>query len=233
MLENFSNFRILSFDCYGTLIDWEKGIIDAMVPFFLSRNVRITDETILELFAKFESESGNYIEYKEVLKRVFKNICESLSIRCDDKEQSLLLESFEHWEPFPDTVEALNLLKKHFKLAIISNVDDDLFEMTRQKLGVNFDYIITAQQVKSYKPSPDVFKYAFKKFCISKDQVLHIAQSLYHDIKPAKDFGLSTVWVNRRMGRKGNGATPFADASPDLEVPDLITLAQLIENTAM
>ncbi len=156
-----------------------------------------------------------------------------MTIKCDDKEQSLLLESFNNWEPFTDTVEALNLLKKHFKLAIISNVDDDLFELTRQKLGVNFDYVITAQQVRSYKPSSEVFKYALKKFGISRDQVLHIAQSLYHDIKPAKELGLSTVWVNRRMGRKGSGATPFAEASPDMEVPDLITLAQLIENTAM
>ncbi|MGB9770734.1 MAG: haloacid dehalogenase type II [Candidatus Kapaibacteriota bacterium] len=232
-MKNFLNFKLLSFDCYGTLVDWEKGIVESLEPFLVSRGVVIDDEQLLEMYAKYESEieNGTYIEYKEVLVEVFNKICGRLSIRINDREKHLLLESFANWEPFPDTISALKSFKKNFKLAIISNVDDDLFKLTQKKLDVEFDYVITAQQVKSYKPSTLIFKYALEKFGISKEHILHIAQSIYHDIVPAKSLGITTVWVNRRKGRKGSGATPPAQGKPDLEVPDLAVLANLIENT--
>ena len=135
------------------------------------------------------------------------------------------MKNFDDWVPFSDTVNALKKLKAKFKLAILSNVDDDLFAISAKHLKVKFDYIITAEQIRSYKPSLNNFKFAIKKIGIPKDKILHIAQSLYHDIAPAKELGLSTIWINRRNGKEGFGATPPASAKPDMEFPDLKSLA--------
>ena len=129
--------------------------------------------------------------------------------------------------PFADTQPALKALERRFRLAIISNTDDDLFARTNQQLDVAFDWIVTAQQVKSYKPSLNNFRQALAHIGLPTEQVLHVAQSLFHDHVPAKQLGLETVWVNRRHGKAGSGATPMADARPDLEVPDLATLVTL------
>jgi len=129
--------------------------------------------------------------------------------------------------PFADTQPALKALERRFRLAIISNTDDDLFARTNQQLDVAFDWIVTAQQVKSYKPSLNNFRQALARIDLPTKQVLHVAQSLFHDHVPAKQLGLETVWVNRRRGKAGSGASPAADASPDLEVPDLATLVRM------
>ena len=129
--------------------------------------------------------------------------------------------------PFADTQPALKAFERRFRLAIISNTDDDLFARTNQQLDVAFDWIVTAQQVKSYKPSLNNFRQALARIGLPTEQVLHVAQSLFHDHVPAKQLGLETVWVNRRHGKAGSGATPIADARPDLEVPDLATLVTL------
>ena len=121
----------------------------------------------------------------------------------------------------------MKTLGRRFRLAIISNTDDDLFARTNQQLDVAFDWIVTAQQVKSYKPSLNNFRQALAHIGLPTEQVLHVAQSLFHDHVPAKQLGLETVWVNRRHGKAGSGATPMADARPDLEVPDLATLVTL------
>jgi 2-haloacid dehalogenase len=131
------------------------------------------------------------------------------------------------WPAFPDTSEALQALKKRFKLGIISNIDDDLFAASNQHLGVTFDWVITAQQVRGYKPSTRNFQVAFDRIGLPGQQLVHVAQSLFHDHVPAKSLGLDTVWVNRRAGKPGSGATPPATAQPDLEVPDLQTFAAI------
>jgi 2-haloacid dehalogenase len=136
-----------------------------------------------------------------------------------------LADSLGHWEPFPDTVEALRALKSRYKLAIISNVDDGLFALTACRLGVEFDWIITAEQVGTYKPSRRNFEVALERMGVPREKLLHAAESLFHDVVPAKELGLSTVWVHRRSGKEGFGATPPADAEPDFVVPDLETLA--------
>ncbi len=128
--------------------------------------------------------------------------------------------------PFPDSPEALKLLSRRFKLVILSNVDDDLFALSAKRLGVEFSDVITAQQVGSYKPDVRNFRLMLERTGNHPKRVLHVAQSLFHDIAPAKSLGLTTVWVNRRHDRPGFGATPPAEATPDLEVPDLITLAR-------
>jgi 2-haloacid dehalogenase len=122
----------------------------------------------------------------------------------------------------------LQALKKEYKLAIISNIDDDLFAFSAQRLQTQFDWVITAQQAKSYKPSLNNFHLALERIGVPKPKILHVAQSLFHDIVPAKALSLSTVWINRRHNLGGFGPTPPAQAQPDLEVLDLQTLAALI-----
>ncbi len=227
---NFQEFEVLSFDCYGTLIDWETGILTALKIIFSNHNVDSSDEQILQRFAQKESnqQSGEYLKYRDVLKRVVQDLAEELSFTPTEAELNALADSIQNWEPFPDTVQALKDLKKRYKLTIISNIDNDLFAYTAKKLEVEFDWIITAEQVKSYKPSLQNFNVAIQQMGISLGQLLHVAQSVYHDIVPAKSMGLAAVWVNRRQGKEGDGATAPASANPDLEVPDLKTLVSLM-----
>ncbi|HEY9743417.1 MAG TPA: haloacid dehalogenase type II [Coleofasciculaceae cyanobacterium] len=227
---NFRQFEVLSFDCYGTLIDWESGILTALKPIILNHNIDIGDKQILELFAEQESiqEAGEYLKYREILKIVVQGLGEKLNFTPAEAELNSLAESIQNWEPFPDTIEVLKVLKKRYKLTIISNIDDDLFAYTAKKLEVEFDWIITAEQVKSYKPSLQNFEVAIQRMGISPDKLLHVAQSVYHDIVPAKSMGIAAVWVNRRQAKEGFGATVPASGNPDLEVPDLKTLVSLM-----
>jgi 2-haloacid dehalogenase len=182
------------------------------------------------MFAQSESsqESGEYLNYREILKRVVQNFGEQLDFTPTEAELNYLPESIQDWQPFPDTVASLKALKKRYKLTIISNIDDDLFAYSAKKLEVDFDWLITAQQVKSYKPSLQNFEVAIERMGISPDKLLHVAQSVYHDIVPAKSMGVTAIWVNRRKGKEGAGATVPASGNPDLEVPDLKTLVSLM-----
>jgi 2-haloacid dehalogenase len=228
---DFNKYEVLSFDCYGTLIDWEIGILAALRPVFAAHNINLTDEQILNLYAEIElrAEEGKFAKYREVLRKVVGELGSRLGFVPSPPELDCLVDSLKNWRPFPDTVEALRALKKTFKLAIISNIDGDLFALSAKQLEVEFDWVITAEQAKSYKPSLHNFKFAVERIGVSPEKILHIAQSIYHDIIPAKILGLSTVWVNRREGKEGFGATPPARARPDLEVPDLKTLVSIME----
>ena len=157
--------------------------------------------------------------------------CTATGIEPSENESTALVDSFKNWPPFVDTLDALAELNKKFGLAIISNVDDDLFEHTRQTLQTEFNHIITAQQARAYKPDLSVFTFALNRFGLPKDQILHCAQSLFHDIAPARIFDIRTVWVNRRKGQTGFGATPPSDARPDYEVPDLRSLVELLASS--
>ncbi len=223
---NFNKFQVLTFDCYGTLIDWETGILNALRPIFLKYGININDNEILKNYAEFESEieKGPYIKYKEVLKKVLKKFGEKFKFSLSKEELNCLVDSLKHWPPFPDTVSALKKLKEKYKLAIISNIDRDLFAFTQKQLKVEFDWIITSEDIKAYKPSLENFKYAIKEINVPKEKILHIAQSIYHDINPAKKLGLTTILIKRR----GFGATPSVFGYPDIEVPDLKTLVSLI-----
>lgn len=228
---DFNQYRVLTFDCYGTLIDWERGILNALRPVLDRHDITLSDDEALELFGELESaaESGPYLSYREVLTTVLAGVAERLGFTLADDEQLALSESVGDWPPFPDTVEGLRALARHFDLVILSNVDDDLFARSAERLKVDFANVITAQQVGSYKPNRRNFEAAIERVGVPKEQVLHVAQSLFHDIEPANEIGLTTVWVNRRHDRPGYGATPPASAQPDLEVPDLRTLAQLVD----
>ncbi len=224
---NFDDFEVLTFDCYGTLIDWESGICDALYPILANHRIEITTDQALELYGELESqaERGEYHEYKTVLRMVLEGIGSRLGFAPTPMELQHFSESVKDWPAFPDSARALQALKQKYKLAIISNIDDDLFAFSAQRLQTQFDWVITAQQAQSYKPSPANFRLAFERIGLPKNKILHVAQSLFHDIVPAKALGLSTVWINRRYNKVGFGATPSAQAHPDLEVQDLQTLA--------
>jgi 2-haloacid dehalogenase len=226
----FDDFDVLTFDCYGTLIDWETGILDALRPVFAAHRVDLTPERTLELYGELESaaERGPYREYKAILRTVLEGLGTRFGFTATANELEQFSTSVKDWPAFPDSAAALQALHKKFRLAIVSNIDDDLFAHSAQRLQVRFDWIITAQQVKSYKPSLNNFRMAFERIGVPQNRILHVAQSLFHDIAPANALGLSSVWVNRRHKKEGSGATPEAQARPDLEVPDLRTLAEKI-----
>ena len=226
---DFSRFTAISFDCYGTLIAWESGILPALRGVLARHGQSLDDARILELYGEFEAEaeSGTFRRYREVLQSVVRGFGERLGFDPDPGDIRSLSESVPAWPPFPDTVEALRQLKKHYKLAVISNIDDDLFAQTRKHLGVEFDAVITAEQAGSYKPSTNNFELALRAFNLAPDRLLHAGQSIYHDVIPAQSLGISTVWVNRKSARPGVGAVRAAVGQPDLEVPDLATLAAM------
>jgi 2-haloacid dehalogenase len=229
---DFNQFKFLTFDCYGTLIDWESGILGALRPILKAHNQNLDDAQILNFYAEFESaiESGAFKPYREVLKEVVRGFAGRLGFQATEQEAASLPESLKHWRPFPDTVSSLKSLARHYKLCVISNVDDDLFAHTARHLEVPFHVVITALQARSYKPSHNNFRLALEKIGSAKEQVLHVAESLFHDIAPARALGIKSVWVDRSKGKRGR-ASRVADVRPDLEVPDLKTLAELAERS--
>ena len=224
---DFSRFTTISFDCYGTLIEWETGILPVLRVLLARHNCRLADAAILELYGEFEAqaESGPYQRYREVLQSVVKAFGDRLGFDPSPAEIRSLHESVAAWPPFADTAGALERLKKRYKLAIISNIDDDLFAQTRKFLGVEFDAVVTAEQAQSYKPSLRNFELALQRLGVGREELLHVGQSIYHDVIPAQSLGIATVWVNRKSARPGVGAVRAATGKADLEVPDLATLA--------
>jgi 2-haloacid dehalogenase len=229
---DFSRFSTISFDCYGTLIDWESGILPTLRAVLANHGRALQDAAILELYGEFEAdaESGPYQNYRSVLQSVVRAFADRLHFMASSAEIHSLHESVPDWRPFQDTVAALGELQKHYKLAIISNIDDDLFAETRKHLQVEFDAVITAEQAKSYKPSLNNFRRALDELAIFPKQLLHAGQSIYHDVVPARSLGISTVWVNRKSARPGIGAVrasaaPGLEKKADLELPDLASFA--------
>jgi len=226
---DFHRFQALTFDCYGTMIDWEKGIFSALRPILEAHGKTIDDFALLKLYSELElkAEQGEFRKYREVLQSVVAGFGEQLGFKPSEEEIRSLPGSLPQWPPFPDTVAALKRLQTRYKLAVISNIDDDLFAGSEPKLQAQFDHVITAEQARSYKPSLNNFSLALKQLGLAPDHVLHVGQSLYHDVTPAKSLGIATVWVNRPSPRPGAGAARTADGRPDLEVSDLATLAEI------
>jgi 2-haloacid dehalogenase len=223
MLE-FSRFRALTFDCYGTLIDWETGLLGALRPILRAHGSKLPDEQILSLYAELEPLAQNpYRLYREVLEEVVRGLGKRFGFQPSDAEARSLPDSLKNWPPFPDTVAALKRLQARYRLAIISNTDDELFAGTAPHLQIKFDQVITAEQAHAYKPSFAPFRLALDRLALCREQVLHVGQSVYHDVVPAKSLGWATVLVRRR----GFGATRAMAEKPDLEVPDMQSLAAL------
>ena len=229
---NFDSFRVLTFDCYGTLIDWETGIVNAMRPILAGHGKGLPEEEILALFGTLESqiEASGYWPYRDVLAMVVDGFGEALGFKPSAGERAALAESIRNWTPFDDTVVALKAFGETRRLAVISNIDDDLFRASAVRLGVEFDEVVTAEQIGSYKPSLKNFQVAFERLGHGPDGILHVAQSLYHDIAPACALGLRNVWINRRKSKNGFGEAGSATAKPDLEVPNLMALSTLMRS---
>lgn len=231
---DFGSIDALTFDCYGTLIDWESGILNALQPILTPRGIHASDGELLERYARHEAalEAGEYLTYRDVLARSLRGLCEELGFGPSDHDMAEFSGSVGLWPAFRDSAIALQRLARRFKLGIITNCDDDLFALSNRRLGVTFDWIVTAQQTRSYKPRTRSFEVAFATIGMPRERILHVAQSLYHDHVPAKRLGLTTVWIDRRHGRQGFGATPPAVATPDLIVPDMSTFADMATGDA-
>ncbi|HVV70506.1 MAG TPA: haloacid dehalogenase type II [Verrucomicrobiae bacterium] len=222
---NTPDIRCISFDCYGTLIDWETGLLTALhatLP-----GLALSDDEILTMFAEIEPQiqATGYKSYRVVLREVlqaFANRC-----HCAPLEPDAIANSIASWKPFPDTAQALERMKSRFRMAVLSNIDNDLFVATTRRLSVPFDYVITAQEVGAYKPSRRNFEMLLERTGLRPREVLHVAESLFHDIAPAQALGIPTVWVNRANGRSAR-ASKLADTTPDVTVCDLNALADRI-----
>ena len=226
---DFDAFDVLTFDCYGTLIDWEAGLLAALRGPLSAHGVDAPDEAVLEAYARHEAEleGGPYLPYRQVLARALRAMLGHFSAEASEAELAAFGGSVADWPAFPDSAAALERLHERFGLGVITNCDDDLFAASEAKLGLRFDWVVTAQQAKRYKPNPRGFELMFERVGIPPSRILHVAQSLFHDHVTAKRLGLSTVWVDRRGDQPGFGATPPAEATPDLTVPDMATLAAL------
>ena len=229
---DLDRFKVLTFDCYGTLIDWETGIFSALRPILAAHGKSVIDSALLEMYSTLEAEAeqGEFQPYREVLQSVVRGFGQRLGFTPTTAQIRSLPESLSTWRPFPDTVPALLELKKRYQLAVISNVDDDLFAATAPQLKVSFNHVITAGQARCYKPGLKIFEMALTRIRVPTGQMLHVAQSIYHDVVPAKSLGISTVWVNRPSPRPGAGASKAASADPDLEVADLAALLTQTKN---
>lgn len=217
------NFDIVTFDCYGTLIDWESGIADAFAQAAREDGIDVRRADVLREYARIEPlvEREQYRSYRDVLTETATRVAHSLGWALAYERGTFLVSSMSRWMPFADTNPALERLREAgYKLGILSNVDDDLLAATRKRLTVDFDLIVTAQEVRSYKPARAHFEAARR--AIGEDRWLHAAQSNFHDIVPANALGIATAWVNRK------GDTALPNGTPTHEVRDLTGLADLL-----
>jgi 2-haloacid dehalogenase len=224
---DFGRFDALTFDCYGTLIDWETGLLRAFAPVLAAHGAEAGDEDLLERYGRHEAaaEAGPYLRYRDVLAAGLRGVGEELGFAPTPAEIEAFGASVADWPPFPDSADALARLRERFVLGVITNCDDDLFAASSAKLGDPFSMVVTAQQVEAYKPDERGFHEAFARLDLPPERVLHVAQSLFHDHVTAKRLGLASVWIDRRAGRAGPGATPAAAAAPDAVFGDMASFA--------
>jgi len=227
---DYGAFEALTFDCYGTLIDWETGLLTGLRGALDgSPAAAVSDSELLERYAVSEArlEAGPYLPYRTILERGLEEVAAGLGAGAPARER---IEAFggsvAAWPAFPDSAAALAGLKTRFRLGVLTNCDDDLFAASNRRLGVDFDWVVTAQQARGYKPRVANFELLFERLGLPRERILHVAQSLFHDHVPAKALGLSTVWIDRRHDRPGFGATPPASATPDATFPDMASFAE-------
>jgi putative hydrolase of the HAD superfamily len=215
-----TDYKALTFDCYGTLIDWESGMLEGLKPLTSRLDRKLSRNEILEAHARHESEQQAWTpgkRYPELLAIVYKRIAEEWGLSVTLEDCVAYGQSVKDWRAFPDSVGALQYLKKHYKLVILSNVDNHSFAASNARLQVEFDAIYTAEDVGSYKPSDRNFEYMLQKLAsrgIEKGDILHTAESLFHDHEPANQHGLAACWIYRRHDQEGFGATVRPGAMP-------------------
>ena len=226
-MPRLTDYGVLTFDCYGTLIDWETGIWDALQPLIMENDdAGVTRAAALGAFAKCESRQEQAtpgLRYPELLSRVHRRIAETFGMQTDVPLDEAFGASVPHWPAFPDTADALRALQRHYKLVILSNVHRDGIAASNRKLGVAFDAVYTAEEIGSYKPADANFEYLLahlkSDLGLAPSDVLHTAQSLHHDHAPANRFGLANAWIDRqRLSAGGSwGATARVDPMPSTD----------------
>jgi len=227
MTTKLTDFKALTFDCYGTLIDWEGGIWDALQPLLMANpGADVTRQKALEAFAEAESRQESEtpdLLYPVLLERVHEDLARRFGMTSNADMDRDFGASVPHWPAFPDTADALRVLKRHFKLVILSNVNRDGFAASNRKLGVPFDAIYTAEDIGSYKPTPANFEYMLEHLKsdlrLEAGNLLHTAQSLFHDHAQAKAFGLANAWIDRQQLSQGGhwGATAKLGETPQTD----------------
>jgi 2-haloalkanoic acid dehalogenase type II len=216
-----SDFTTLSFDCYGTLIDWESGLTAALAP--LRQRAGVSEDALLDAFGYAEhaiEETHPGLRYSQLLARVYDRLSLEFGVPADPAAAEAFGQSVGNWPAFPDSAEALAYLKQHFRLVILSNVDRTSFARSNERLGVAFDDIFTAEEIGSYKPDPRNFRFLLDRLAergVAKGQLLHVAQSLFHDHVPANRFQIASAWIDRRAGKDGGGATVVPDPMPHFD----------------
>ena len=228
MTVDLDAFDVLTFDCYGTLIDWEAGLLAGLRE--AQPGAGVEDGDLLETYARHEAEAEQppYRSYREVLATGVRGVSADLGLEVDDDRVAQFAECVRDWPAFPDSAEALDRLHERYRLGVITNCDTDLFAASNEKLGVTFDWLVTAEMARSYKPALAGFELAFATIDVPRERILHVAQSLFHDHVPAKQLGLSSVWIDRRHDRPGAGATPPAEAAPDATYPSMQAFADAV-----
>jgi 2-haloalkanoic acid dehalogenase type II len=229
-----TDFKVLTFDCYGTLIDWESGIWNALQPLLVAGGLTLGRDAALEAFAARESAQEATTPdtlYSDLLMRVHAQLAEDWGVDASPEMHARFGASVPDWPAFPDSVAALQYLKQHYKLVILSNVHRAGFAASNERLQVDFDAVYTAQDIGSYKPTPRNFEYLLAHLKadlgLEKSDILHTAQSLFHDHAPARDFGLSTAWIDRRHEQDGWGATmpPPGEVQVDFHFTSMADMA--------
>lgn len=221
-------FDVITFDCYGTLVDWESAIVDYLQSVLLAHDVHVFDGTILEFYAEWEpieQETGG--SYREVLTRVMRRYGNRLGFTPTDEEIAGFINAITASNAFEDTNEAIQQLAEEFELGVISNTDTDLIQSTLSTLPVNFAFVLTAQDLGAYKPNQDAMATAFEKITADQKRILHVAQSRFHDIAPATKLGISTVWINRE--NEHGSAAQNVDATPNWEFKNLAQFVTALE----
>jgi 2-haloacid dehalogenase len=229
-----TDFKVLTFDCYGTLIDWESGILAALRPLLGKVGGKIDDEAALVAFGRHETaleKAQPGLNYRKLLAACYRSLAEEWSADVTDAEAERFGSSVPDWPAFPDSAAALAYLKQHYKLVILSNIDRASFAESNKRLGVTFDAICTAEDVGSYKPDKRNFDFVLKtvqkKLGFGPKDILHTAQSLFHDHQMAQKIGLATNWIDRRIGKSGSGATaPVEGVKTDFHFPSMAAFVE-------
>jgi 2-haloacid dehalogenase len=221
-MTDFDRFEAMSFDCYGTLIDWETGIANALRPWAIHNGLGLDDQALIAAFGRYEThveEETPEALYPMVLAETLRRVGAELGASVSDADAARFGDSVKDWPAFPDTADALKRLSSKYKLIILSNIDRASFASSNPRLGVTFDAIVTAEDVGSYKPKLGHFDRLFEeleRLGVGRDRHVHVAESLFHDHEPAAALGLPSVWIHRRHDKGGTGATatPSGEVSP-------------------
>lgn len=235
---DFTTYRAITFDCYGTLIDWNAGVATILAPWTVKVGLRLSMDDLLGQFAdaqRVHQLTEPFKPYRQVLADAFADIARANGHPAGTEDLAVFSRSVGTWPPFSDTLSILRQLRKKYVLGVMSNVDDESFSATHKLLGGLINEVVTAEQVRSYKPAAPHFEEMLKRLAgrgISNEEILHVAQSRFHDVEPGNSFGLKTIWIDRRSRKRGRGITIPSRAEPAYRFESLAEFFEAIVSDA-